>query len=406
MRLSHLPLLLLASVALGQTAPTPTPTAPPSHGAQAPQRTPANSPITPDTPVITIVGLCDTSPAQPKTATAASGRKVSGCQTAITRAQFDALANALQADMNSATKLQLAAIYPKLLLMQREFHKRGLEKNPVVKEALAFAKLRSEAEETAKLLKEDADNVPEAEIEKYFKDNASAFEQAELQRIVVPKAYPPPTAKDNKQESAKSAGAQEVDADTMKKKAAALQSRAAAGEDFDRLQKEAFESAGMQGPSPGTNLGSLTVNRMPPNHRSVMTLEAGEVSEVIAEPNGYYIYKVVSKSVKPLDQVRSEIKTSLAQQRFADAMQKIEQSAKAELNDAYFPAPAPGAATGARPVGTGGMGFGARRPDVRSRGGSNNRGSVRSTIPPRVVLPAPAATRPALGNPESEAPKN
>jgi parvulin-like peptidyl-prolyl isomerase len=401
MRLSHLPVLLLASVALGQAAPAPTPTARSSDAAQASQPTPDNSPIKPDTPVITIVGLCDTSPARPKAATAASEPKISSCKTAITRAQFDALANALQANMNSATKLQLAAIYPKLLLMQREFHKRGLEKNPVVKEALAFAKLRSEAEETAKLLKEDADNVPEAEIEKYFKDNASAFEQAELQRILVPKANQQPTAKDNKPESPKSADAQEVDADTMKKKAAALQSRAAAGEDFDKLQKEAFESAGMQGPSPSTNLGSLTVSRMPPNHRSVMTLKDGEVSEVIAESNGYYIYKVVSKSAKPLDQVRAEIKSSLAQQRFADAMQNIEQSAKAELNDAYFPAPAPGDAKGARPMGPGGMGFGARRPD-----GRNNRGSVRSTIPPRVVLPAPAATRPAFSNPESEAPKN
>src|SRR6202011_1834845 len=194
MRLSHLPVLLLASVALGQAAPVPTLTARSSDAAQASQPTPDNSPINPDTPVITIVGLCDTSPARPKAATAASEPKISSCKTAITRAQFDALANALQANMNSATKLQLAAIYPKLLLMQREFHKRGLEKNPVVKEALAFAKLRSEAEETAKLLKEDADNVPEAEIEKYFKDNASAFEQAELQRILVPKANQQPTA--------------------------------------------------------------------------------------------------------------------------------------------------------------------------------------------------------------------
>src|SRR5207302_927492 len=66
------------------------------------------------------------------------------------------------------------------------------------------------------------------------------------------------------------------------------------------------------------------------------------------EPNGYYIYKVVSKDNKPLEQAHDQIRVTLAQQRMQDAMEGIQQSAKTTLNEAYFgPAVAPAAGPGA-----------------------------------------------------------
>jgi hypothetical protein len=43
------------------------------------------------------------------------------------------------------------------------------------------------------------------------------------------------------------------------------------------------------------------------------------------------------KSVKPVDQVRPEIKAILSQMRFAEAMRAVEQSVRTELNDSYVP---------------------------------------------------------------------
>ena len=122
----------------------------------------------------------------------------------------------------------------------------------------------------------------------------------------------------------------------MKKEADSLQARATAGEDFDKLQKEAYDAAGLKGTPPASNIGKLTRSEVPVNHRAVMDLKPGQVSQVLTEPNGYYVYKVVSKEVKPLDQARDEIRNTLAQQRMQDAMEKIQQSGKTQLNEAYF----------------------------------------------------------------------
>jgi bifunctional DNA-binding transcriptional regulator/antitoxin component of YhaV-PrlF toxin-antitoxin module len=85
----------------------------------------------------------------------------------------------------------------------------------------------------------------------------------------------------------------------------------------------------------------MTRNQIPVNQRSVLDLKPGEVSQLFTEPNGYYIYKVVSKETKPLDQARDEIRTTLAQQRLQDAMAKYQQESKATLNEAYFGPPGP-----------------------------------------------------------------
>ncbi len=65
-----------------------------------------------------------------------------------------------------------------------------------------------------------------------------------------------------------------------------------------------------------------------------MELKEGEVSEVISDPSGNYIYKMVSKETMPLDSVKTEIKNTISAQRYREAMQKYQNNA--ELNDAYF----------------------------------------------------------------------
>jgi len=406
MRFACIQVLLVASLALAQTpanttatpAPKPFPT---SVNAGTALRRPKPSSVAPDTPVITIMGLCEAA-SRPKTGTTPAKRAAgSDCKTVVTRAQFDALAEAIQPNLPSAAKFQLANIYPKLLLMQREFRKYGLEKDPKVQRALAFTRVRSEAEEMAKALKEKADDVPNAEIEKYYTNNPSEFEQFELQRIFVPKERKQ-EAKDNKpepkQESAKSSEAEKdskeesteaaekakadnakADDDRMKELADALHAQAVAGEDFEKLQKQAIELAGLQAGA-SANLGKLTAHQLPPAHLVVTSMKPGEVSQVFVDPNGYYIYKIVSKSTKPLEQVRADIKTNLAQRRFADAMQSVEQSAKTVLNETYFPTPNA----------------------ARGFGGRDQHGIRQITIPP--PTPEPVAAHPAAPSPE--APKN
>jgi parvulin-like peptidyl-prolyl isomerase len=366
MRFCCTALLLLAPLAFGQAQP-PAPTKPaPKPAARAgTAKTSAassdTSSVPPDAPVITITGVCDSSSGHTGTAhsAGAAATKPSGdaCKTIVTRAQFEMMADALSPNMNAATKKQLGTFYPKLLLYAQEAHKRGIDKDPKFQEVMEFKRLQTLAQELVRNTQEQTANVPESDIEKYYKDNGATFEQVTLQRLYIPKekAVAEPedkanksTEKDKKPDTTRSEAAENADAEAMKKEADSLQARAAAGEDFEKLQKEAYTASGLQGTAPSTNIGKLTRAELPANHRAAMDLKPGEVSPIFTEANGYYVYKVVAKDMKPIDQAREQIRTTLAQQKLQDTMQAIEQSGKSELNEAYFAAPAP-AATGARP---------------------------------------------------------
>jgi len=89
---------------------------------------------------------------------------------------------------------------------------------------------------------------------------------------------------------------------------------------------------------------------LPPAHAAVFDLKVGEVSAVISDNGGHYVYKVVSKEVLPLDQVTGEIHNTLKSQRLKEMMDKYQNSYHAETNEAYF-GPAPPAGPGGRPPG-------------------------------------------------------
>lgn len=345
MRIRYFATVLLVSFAVGQAAPN---SATPSS-APIPEKATAGanseSSVAPDAAVITVPGVCDTPASGAKAATAAGKED---CKTVITRAQFEALANALQPNMNMQIKRRLADVYPRMLVMAQEARKRGLENDPQFKEVVKFNRLQVLSQELGRHIKEQADKVPDADIEKYYNDNKEAFEQATLLRLFMPKEKQQPPAKadvsakeETEEDAAKASPTQKADEEAMKKKADEIQKRAAAGEDFEKLQKEAYDTAGISGSPAPTNIGKLTRSQVPVDQRSVLDLKAGDVSPLFTEANGYYVYKVVAKEVKPLDQARDEIRTQLAQQRLQDAMAKYQQESKATLNEAYFGPPGP-----------------------------------------------------------------
>jgi parvulin-like peptidyl-prolyl isomerase len=133
----------------------------------------------------------------------------------------------------------------------------------------------------------------------------------------------------------------------MTQLAESLRPRAAAGEDFAKLQKEAFAAAGMKMDSPTVNLPSVRRNGLPPAQSAVLDLKPGEVSQVINDAGGHYIYKVNSKSEIPLDQVKNEIHSKLQNDRMREMMEKLSNPSQVETNEAYFgpggvgPAPPP-----------------------------------------------------------------
>jgi hypothetical protein len=281
-----------------------------------------------DAAVLTITGLCPGNQPQSKAA---------ACQTVVTRAQFEELTNAIRPNMPGTTKRQLAASYPRLLAMAREAEQRGLDKTPHYQQMMAFARLQILAQDLVHEIQDDAAQVSDKEVQDYYQQNVASFERVNLQRVMVPdirQNRPQPNAAAPAQSDAES------DRAAMAHEADSLRARAAAGEDFGKLQKEAYAFAGLTTPPPSITLEKMRRSSLPATQISVFDLKAGEVSPVFAEAGGFYIYKIVSKDVEPLSEAQNEIGKTLVAEHTHAMMQKVQDSITTEQNPAYFGPPA------------------------------------------------------------------
>jgi hypothetical protein len=410
MRKCWLLCVLLGALAWGQAAPGTPPPQQPAAGAgksEAPEAKandnkeakpappkPADTAasLPPDAAVITITGVC---PAQPKPAAAkgtaekpaapakaAAKTNPADCKTVITKAEFEKLADALAPNppANAQLKKQLAGVLPRYMAMSAEAKKQGMEKSDKYKTTLKFVQMQILTNELTQKVQKEAADVPDTDIEKYYKDNPTAYEQYNLDRLFIPRTKTENEAKEeneededkltDEQKKAKEDAAKakaDANAAAMTKLADDLRARAAAGEDMTKLQKEAFDAAGMKVESPTVNLPSVRRTGLPQGHVAVFDLKPGEVSQVISDSGGHYIYKLNSKTEMPLDQAKNEIHSKLQNDRNKERMDKLNGSFKAENNEAYF-----------GPAGAGPM---------APRGGM--RPHMPPTAPPQSQAPAP-----------------
>ena len=333
--------LLLGAMAWSQAAsPKPAPPGQQPAATTAPPPAtpaPAAADVPPDAPVITITGICD-HPTADKIAGAA-------CKTVITRAQFEKVVDAVQPSMPGRARRSFADRYARALVMAHKAEEMGLDKTASYEERMRLQRIQVLSQELSRALQDEASKIPDKDIEDYYHANLAKFEQAELERIYIPKAEQPlvfddKDDKDEKSGKKQSAADEEKDKakaeQDMKDEAAKLQKRAAAGEDFAKLQAEAYTAAGLKGATPTVDMGKTRRATLPPTQASVMDMKPGEVSAVIADQNGYFIFKLKSKDTMSLDQARDEVKGTLRSQRLQEETAAAQQSATPTLNDAYF----------------------------------------------------------------------
>jgi len=343
--------LLLGALAWGQAAsPTPAPagqkpatpsTAAPKAAPGAPAQTPEAKPeLPPDTPVITINGLCDHKP----------DAAAANCKTVLTRSDFEKIIDAVQPNMPARMRRQFATRYANALVMSKKAEEWGLDKGPDYDERMNLARIQVLSQELNKAIQDKASQISDKDIEDYYHNNLAKFEQADLERVYVPKTQQqPPADKDAKKDEKDAKAAEEAEqkrvADsekTMKDEADKLRARAAAGEDFTKLQEEAYQVAGIKTGAPNAVMGKMRRTMLPPAQGVALDLKPGEISQVITDQNGYFIYRLKSKDTMALDQAREEIKGTLRSQRIQEETQAIQQSATPALDEAYFGPEGPG----------------------------------------------------------------
>jgi parvulin-like peptidyl-prolyl isomerase len=333
-------LLLLSSLVFSQTPPQkPAPARPapptlaqPTVGPQAPAKSGAASELPPSAPVITIEGSCEK---------AAAAANPSECRTVITREQFEKLVDAFNPDMPAGTRRQLANSYAQALVLSQVARQRGIEDRPEAQPIMQFARMNGLAQALLHELQQEAKKVPQAEVEKYYKEHAARFEEGTFERLYLPKVSP-------------GDGNTPVDEAKLKAEADKLRSAAAAGKDFASLQKQAWDELGIKSTPPPTASGAVRRESVPPAQAKIFDLQPGQVSEPIEESAGIYIYKVVSKKTIPVEQARPEIDRALEGERFQREMENITHNMKPVFNEQYFGGGPPGAMRGAPPAGPSG----------------------------------------------------
>lgn len=223
----------------------------------------------------------------------------------------------LEAELSKAPPAQRSALYEQPdtlqkiaanLLMRRvlarEAEKAGAEKAPDVAASLRLARDRILSDAQLKTI--DTLNTPKPEalekrIEDVYRAEAKRFEVPEevhVRHILI------------------------LRSDDAKDKADAILKELKAGADFETLAKEKSQDPGSG--SKGGDLGFFTRGRMtkPFEEASFAMKTPGEISDVVESEFGFHILQFVERKeahIKPLSEVRDEIKANVLNKVYVDA---------------------------------------------------------------------------------------
>jgi len=308
--------------------------------------------VAPDAPVITISGLCDDkwlagltiepAPSQGSedketttTQKAGPGQDSKDCKMVITRAEWEKFSDAVQPAggpqpvVPAPANTKLVKRYSELMLYARKAREEGMDKDPAVRQEIRFATLQILSAALTRSFRAQAEQISDAEVAKIYKENPDRFDEVVLQRIFIPKTrHHAPDA------SLTAASKSDPAADEAEMRAVAdkIQKEAVAGEDFQKLEDDAYHAAGND-QSPSVEMGTLNRAIIPPEYKDVIFgLKVGEVSPVEPSTNGWHIFRVTYKEVVPLERARPII----VSERMADIVEPFRTSIKVQTNDQYF----------------------------------------------------------------------
>ncbi len=285
-------------------------------------------------PVITINGLC------------AANTPAADCKTVITKADFEKILEVAGPNMPTSMRRQAAEQYGHMLVRSRAAEAMDIENSPKFQQQMKVVRMQVLSSFLTRSLQEKAADISDADLQTYYDDNKSRYEQVTMERVYVPKTRvhaekkpAPGKARQDDEPAPDAAKVAATDEAAMKAVAESLHERAVAGEKFDVLEKEAMAKTGSPGPPPNTAMGKMSRGQLPPQHASVFDLKSGELSPLISDASGFYFYRVLNKEFQPLDTVKTQIKSQLQSQRSQDALKKVDDSAKIQVNEAYFGPP-------------------------------------------------------------------
>jgi hypothetical protein len=327
MKVSHPPvnklLLLLLALSIGAAAQNPPATKKPGAGtaqkpaqwsapaaaqpgAAPPQAPPAPAELKPESVVITINGVC------------AANTPPEKCGIAVTKAEFDRLIKIVNPDLPKERWRELAGILVQIFAMSNEGLKAGLDRDPETAQRIQVERLRVLAEAYGDHLRASL-KPTEQQIETAYAENRDRYEEVQLRAIFVPKSI-----------------GTDIEPEKTRAIADGIQARAAAGEDFDPLQVDAYQQTKQSAAPPKTDLGFRGRGRLGPHEKEILALKAGQSSAVLEAPQSYVIYKVEAKRLIPLSEAKADLERMLIDQQYSGRLNQLLTNIKTDLSVDYF----------------------------------------------------------------------
>jgi PPIC-type PPIASE domain len=300
---------------------------------QAP--TPPDAQIPDDTPVITLSGFCASDLVTDSVGSvlnAAAPATEKGfdpaCKTTITRKQYEQLVTAIGGKPKPGLEPKFAKQFVEMLLFAEKARETGGQKDPAFQEKLRYNYMQGLGQFAMVHMQREADDITDADVEKYFQEHPERFVRISLQQIAVPKQKDHGDAAPTKIDPAEQ--------QEMHRLALTIQKQAAAGWNMERLQAKAYKAANDES-VPDIDLGHPVPEEVPVEYRKlVFDLKPGQVSAVAEDEHEYLIFKCLDKQTIPAD----ERKKFYGWLRMRDSRQALKDMVQVQFDQQYFLTPA------------------------------------------------------------------
>ncbi|HEX2661797.1 MAG TPA: hypothetical protein VHM93_03110 [Candidatus Acidoferrum sp.] len=287
------------------------------HKTKAAEQPPTPVDLPPDTPVVTLKGVCDT----------AKKSEIQDCKTVFTRGQMDRIVAHVAPGAPEAFRPQVAIKYVRMLAASKLADDRGLGNNPTVAAELEkqtqLGRMQVLAKAFYRQMEEHAENPTIAELQQYYAEHMSEFEEGEVWRLSIPKSVLSPRGGRS-------------DPAMVKAELDGLRARAALRYDFDQLQVQAYTDLDIKQTPPTTRLTMARRSSMPSDQAEVFNLQPGEVTRVIDSYTNLVILMLVSKHTASFDSMTPEIRSGLKPALLKREIQSASENVSAEFNLQYL----------------------------------------------------------------------
>jgi peptidyl-prolyl cis-trans isomerase C len=202
-----------------------------------------------------------------------------------------------------------------------------LDQRSPVRESLAFNRmyLMMNAELQEKM---NGITLAPGDVQAFYDQNKDRFTQVKVKTIYVSFSANSQSSADGKKHLTEA----EAQARIEKLRAAIV-----GGADFVKLVKENSEDTTSAAKDGDFGVIRHTDNLPDAIRKAIFALKAGEVSEPVRQPNGFYLFRAEQLSPQPFSEVEGEISSELKQARFKEWMDATTRDLNLKIeNEAFF----------------------------------------------------------------------